>query len=408
LRLARQLWLLPPVVLGLFLLRFGVDVPIFDQWELVPQLQKLAAGTLTFADLALPQNEHQIFFPRCLMVGMARLSHWNIGWELAATYLFALGIGAVVALRFRRLKIAWALPLASLMIFSFVQKENWLWGWQLQMMLVTTLSLAALALLARAQVSTVEVALASLLGVIATWTFANGVAVFPVGLVVLWCVGRAQPVRVAVLGGVGAVAIGLYVHNYHPIVGHPPATYVLHHPIDGVLYGLAFLGSPLGLFKGVLAAVLGALGLVALGWLWRARWREASREELAFALGLAGFTLAAAAITTVGRAGFGIDQAVSSRYTTLATPMWLALIVLAANSSLRRPLLGVLAVLALGVYVQSGRFALVDSYVRRADRDLLRSDPEQGLLHLYPGDGRSFLRERLQFLRDQHLSLFRQ
>src|SRR6185369_13985940 len=78
LRLVRYLWLAPPLVLGLFLLCYGVEVPIFDQWELVPQLQRLAASTLTFADLALPQTEHQIFYPRCLMVRMARLSHSNI------------------------------------------------------------------------------------------------------------------------------------------------------------------------------------------------------------------------------------------------------------------------------------------------------------------------------------------
>ena len=66
------LWLglLLPVFLSVnFVVRVAVDVPFWDQWELVPQISRMYAGTLRFADLYLQHNEHRILVPRLVMLG---------------------------------------------------------------------------------------------------------------------------------------------------------------------------------------------------------------------------------------------------------------------------------------------------------------------------------------------------
>jgi hypothetical protein len=89
-----------PIVLALIPLayliwicaRLHVDVPFWDQWELVPRLDRLDSGTLTFRDLWGQHNEHRPMFPILLMLVMARLSDWDTGWEIAANIVFGTAI----------------------------------------------------------------------------------------------------------------------------------------------------------------------------------------------------------------------------------------------------------------------------------------------------------------------------
>lgn len=55
---------LPIVFLCTLVHSFGVNVPFWDDWEMVPLFQKYDAGNLTLSDLLAQHNEHRIFFPR--------------------------------------------------------------------------------------------------------------------------------------------------------------------------------------------------------------------------------------------------------------------------------------------------------------------------------------------------------
>ena len=65
-----------------FIYRFGVDVPFWDQWELVPFLDLWASGTLSLGDLFSQHNEHRIFFPRLIMLLLAAATGWNSRAEM--------------------------------------------------------------------------------------------------------------------------------------------------------------------------------------------------------------------------------------------------------------------------------------------------------------------------------------
>ncbi|HZS38481.1 MAG TPA: hypothetical protein VFF06_16715, partial [Polyangia bacterium] len=63
--------LVPAIALAAFVWRFGVDVPYWDQWELVPLLKGAHDGTLRAADFFALHNEHRLVVPRLIMLGLA-------------------------------------------------------------------------------------------------------------------------------------------------------------------------------------------------------------------------------------------------------------------------------------------------------------------------------------------------
>src|SRR5881392_719350 len=91
-RLARLLLIAaPPLLIGFLIFRDGVDTPFWDQWDgTAPLFEKMAAGTLGFADFFAQHNEHRIFFPRLISFGLGWLTHWNVRAELFVIWFLAL------------------------------------------------------------------------------------------------------------------------------------------------------------------------------------------------------------------------------------------------------------------------------------------------------------------------------
>jgi hypothetical protein len=66
----------PPQLIGLLIFRDGIDVPFWDQWDgTAPLFEKMAAGTLGFADFFSQHNEHRTLFPRLISFELGRLTH---------------------------------------------------------------------------------------------------------------------------------------------------------------------------------------------------------------------------------------------------------------------------------------------------------------------------------------------
>src|SRR5450830_314885 len=66
--------MIPLLYLVRLCVRHYVDVPYMDQWELLPRLDRMDAGTLTLRDLWIQHNEHRPMFPVLVMLGLAKLS----------------------------------------------------------------------------------------------------------------------------------------------------------------------------------------------------------------------------------------------------------------------------------------------------------------------------------------------
>jgi hypothetical protein len=121
----------PFLVVVVLLLRYAVNVPYLDQWDLVPLVDKAYTGRLSLAELWAPHNEHRIFFPQLIMVGLARLTHWNIGYELGVNLVLAMGLFAILVWQIRSTARTltlreWyqVLPAVSLVVFS-TSEASW-------------------------------------------------------------------------------------------------------------------------------------------------------------------------------------------------------------------------------------------------------------------------------------------
>jgi hypothetical protein len=324
-------WLAVAVSVGIsvnFIARFGIDVPNWDQWDFVPFLDRAARGSLTFSELASQHNEHRILFPRLIMLGLARLTRWDVRAEMWTGWSMVVLTLGVLLLELRRRDrpaglTAWALVPAAWLLFSLRQWENWLCGWQLQIFLAVLG--AAVALWALLVPSAVRIAAAVAAAGVCSSSFASGLGVWPAGAVVLLLTPLPLCRRVALVAGWGVTAclvLALYLRGFQQIGSHPSLGLALEHPLGTVGCLLTALGASL-VQSLPLAVIVGALLLLAVA---ASLVQLASRPEglarARFGLGLVAFSVGAAALIAVGRVGLQppdwLGPAMPSRYTTLS------------------------------------------------------------------------------------------
>jgi hypothetical protein len=115
------------------------------------------------------------------------------------------------------------LPVAS-MVFSLTQWENMLWGWQIAIYSMVCGSVWSFYLLSRPGMGNLGMAI--LCAIVASFSFANGLMIWPAGLAYLIL---AQANRSRFLGWIGAAAVilFLYFRNYVTQVTRPSPTALL-------------------------------------------------------------------------------------------------------------------------------------------------------------------------------------
>jgi hypothetical protein len=326
------------------ILRYGVDVPYWDQWDVAPFFERLARGSLTAADLFAQQNEYRQFFPNLLFVALGRLTNWNVRAEMFACLLLA--CVAAVCVRSLAARTSDGAPgggplflLASVLLFSPLQYENWLFGVQVVYFVpgacVTAGLVAAYSERLRTRAS---VAVCACLAAVATFSSANGVVcwlVLPAGVLAARREARAAWRRwLPLWGACLALCLAAYLYGYSTPGSHPAPTAAAARPLDAAVYLLALLGGPLALGpRPLLVAVsVGACALAAYAFACAYLVRHRDDERLvrgacAWAA-LGAYTLVTAAMVTAGRLGFGVAQSLSSRYTTFTLYLLVALVYL--------------------------------------------------------------------------------
>lgn len=381
----------PALVAVVAVLRFGVDVPYWDEWELVPLLERLHGDELGFRDLWMPHLEHRLLFPRALLLLLAVPTGWNVRLELMV--LLAI-LGVVFLLAWRLLERTrrvvrpfsppswWIGPATSLLVFSLAQEQNLLWGWQVSVVLMVAAVLAGLGLLADAADRWSGLALAAGLGIVATGSFGSGLLFWPAGLVLVARPCSRRLPRIAAWVGISLVVGIVYLWGldrapFHP--GRQGLDLVLH---LGAYVGL-WVGSPLlrdlppqvALWGGTACA--GAFPLLAAGLLVFDGHRARTARWLWVAVG--GFALACGTLTSLGRVHLGIGQALSSRYTTISLLFWVAVLGLLLTlppPRVRRPVAVGAGIVVAGLVV----FATLAGAARMRDEASRREEARAALV----------------------------
>jgi hypothetical protein len=418
---------IPFVYLVFMCARHHADVPFWDEWEMVPRLDHMASGTLSLHDVWRQQNEHRPMFPVLTMLLLARMSGWNIDWEIAVNVLLGAGIFAVfwaylrTTWRSRGGAPFWLLPLVSVLVFSPVQWENWTWGFQMIVLMCVLAGLLACWLVASSAGRDRRVAAAIVCAVWATYSFGSGLLVWIAQPAGIWITGgRRRAFRLAVWTVAAALTMATYFYGYQrpaqpsmlsSLASFASAKRTLH-------YFLVYLGTPVTAHATGWAAWAGLALVMAFSFL-VIRLR-ALRDDPIFVfpalVGLQMFAIATAA--SLGRSWMGVEQAMSSRYCVWTIPLWCSVLCLTALWRATAPvrvglqplvtavgltliLWGAWASGRQGVYYAAGRA----ENLRLARRGLITGRSNAMLLMLYPD--LDVVRQRRAVLLRLRLSVFR-
>jgi hypothetical protein len=363
---------LPALVVCAAIYAYGVDVPYWDEWHFVPMLARFYEGRLSLADVTGQLNEHRMIVPRLLLLAMIPLAGVAGRSLLLASPLVAAatvaGIWILLArttdwpVGRRRLAIA----LCSLLAFSLVQYYNWLMAMQVAFFIPGCALVWALVAVTSRRSFAWRWLGGALAALVATGSLGNGLVLWPLvgwaGWVASPRADRSRWTLTWATLSLGVVAT--YFQGYEPVARHPAFVNPIAHPLQSAAFALAFLGSPFA-YVGfgsppVVAALAGAALVVtttlAIARLARAGW---SWTQLAPWVALIAYGAASALAAGVARAGFGLEHAPESRYTTLVMPAIMACAVVGAaawagqEEGWRRHATAVAATLALALHLGS-------------------------------------------------------
>jgi hypothetical protein len=328
------------------ILVYGVNVPYWDQWEVADIVVKAFEGRLSLKDLTFQQNESRLVFPRLLFIGLAYVTGYDVRYEMWGSFCLG-GLVAYNVYRLGRLTLGdnlrqevFLLFLASLLIFSLIQWENWFWGIQLSFF-VPIACVTSIVSIAYSSFSVqTRFAASAVLATVSTFSFAHGmvswVIVLPVLVVRTWEEVKTKRWLIGCWLICFAVNVGLYFANYVKPSHHPSFAEAWTDLTAALGYFLALLGGPLGwgtklnhLYQAI-GVGFGMFALFALLCIYVGRHRNDSLVVYrTFGwITLGSYTLVSAGVTTLGRLGLGMDTALSSRYVTFTVPLIVALVYL--------------------------------------------------------------------------------
>lgn len=396
-------WLLAAIVLAWAASPFLLRLPRLGSGQAndyFPTIGLVADGSGWSTDLgdwiSVRSNEHRVFVSTVIYrVNVALSQGDNRGLAVWSLLMMLVTSAALISLfppDLAKRPVPWALAVLVVAAFAItpVAAHNVALGFSGTMWLTANaLSMVALALVSdpegrRSFGRGARWRFASAIGLalLASWTYSTGLMSWG-ALLVLLLLQRQSWRRVATVLALGGGVVVLSLTSYGRPAGHPEPntgddpgllvdyvwTYLgaLHSTDPAAAYSLGVVGCLLALAVfGLLTPLLGRRERRLLVWPW-----------LAVAL----FGLSNAVATGVGRSGMGVEQAMASRYGTLASFVWIGILLPPLLAMLDLPKLdstartrwagwAVLAVLAVGVVSPSrvNGTRLLDRFVERASR----------------------------------------
>ena len=80
-----------------FIKRYGVNAMYADQWSNAALVHDSYSGTLSLSKLWAQHNENRILFPNLIVIGLARVTHYNILDQLYLSgVMLVAAVGAIV------------------------------------------------------------------------------------------------------------------------------------------------------------------------------------------------------------------------------------------------------------------------------------------------------------------------
>ena len=344
---------LPALVTVYLVCRYGVDLPYRDDWALAVRIEKIFNSSFSLNDLFAQHNAHRIFFPLLLMLPTAVLSKWNIFYWLALSLVFAIGtfLLYVYQIRVTKKKIGdntanLLIPAVSIMVFSQKQFINWLFGIQLIVFMSIFFVVAGIVLLSKNPFNSKYFILAAISGFMATFSFANGIIFWPLGVIIILltpCSSFKQKSKYAFCWLIiTAATVYLFLYKYNTSQEVSPSL-SWHTLTEIFLFIFSYLGNPLTpvnffyfsnpLFPGshYLPFLLGIIGFIIFSFtaFFLARQKRIPLQALMPYFCFCLYALTSSLMIAIGRVGsFGYKESLAARYVTHENLFWIGMLAL--------------------------------------------------------------------------------
>ncbi len=383
---------LPVAYIAVQVAVYSRNIVFWDEFDTVLDLLlRLDAGaswTELGQRLFAVNNEHRMVTSRLLFaVGYWLTGTVNFHVIGAIGNLFLLGAGAVLVWAVdgtaRRVRLA---VVFALLVFHLEHYENLFWsGSSIDHFQVVLLAVGVFAALLRP--GRVAFACAGGLGLLATFTLAHGLLVWPLGALLLLGRPDRRPLWVWLALAAAAAAAFLQGFAYNP--GHRIPALTLETVLHVVRFWLALLGSPMTFGVAAHAPLPGLLllaGLVVV--VARGAWRQ---QPLAVATAL--FALGSLGLVALGRSELALPL-VSSRYLVLGALAWAMLFFLLVEAA-TDPARPFRVLLWLTPAFVGFNLAANVQFAPRAEDFIEWRDRAGTMFKHYGEDGRDIVRRRL-------------
>lgn len=295
-------------------------------------------GSYSLRDLWAQHNEHRLVIPKLFYLADF---YWFRGKNvfLFVSIIVVQALHALMLMRISDVSRTVQPALFALLfafLFSPVQLHNFVWAFQICFVLGAFFASACAwsfgVFCTRYQSkmppdSTVRIFVLTLaLAICTTLSLANGLVLWPIFVVIL-IVLQVNWRYILTLLSIAALLITAYFWQWFTPDGHSHPLDSLRHPVDMVHYVFCYLGGSWATFGMLPAILLGevgvALGVMVLIKMWTARQSVRALDIFVAVTILA--SIGTAFETALGRLDFGLQQAGSSRYQTVALVYWAAL-----------------------------------------------------------------------------------
>ncbi len=311
------------------------NIPHWDGWSQI-EFGANAAAQSTFDWLWTQHNQHRLVIPRLFLLADLRWFQGTQVFLLASIFVIQL-LHLTLLSWSMRVFAGWrgspwrtGVGLAAFCLFCPSQWENFTWGFQTCFVLpgfFATVSWIGLLLYwlrsgkELGRHSSWKYLLLSIIAALgSTYSLSNGNLLWPL-LVAAALLLRLRLAAVLSFAIVGAVSTGAYLNNYYRPSSFPPSAGTL---LQMFKYLTVYFGSS-WVYRNVHAAeLIGAAGLVVLLFL-LLRLPSYVHDRRPFPIQLVLtllFCLGTGMVTALARLVFGIPQAFSSRYQTVALLFW--------------------------------------------------------------------------------------
>jgi len=331
-----------PVAVVLFMISQAGSLLNYDYWWMIKNIYSIEGFNPNITAWFFRANEHIVTIPAiiyALNILVTRGS--NIGLCLAAFFLASCQMFFLVKLVPNNLKSKpklFLLIITIIAVFNFTPAaaHNWMRGYSgTHWILANLLAVIAIYCFTKfVETRNDKYIIVSIIGAIAgILTYSTALGIFPLLIfgAFLWRSPRRITITYIIFG---IISIGGYFLTYQTPEHHPSLNQLSI--LNTIIYIPIYLG---GIFsKNLLyAGVLGAIGLIiAKIFMARLIWqqlKESTQQPLRFIdwwpwAAIIIYTLITALMAAVSRSGFGLDQALASRYATLPSLFWLSLIIL--------------------------------------------------------------------------------